>query len=372
MKVMLIPGVEGEIPQSIRVYHHHLARNLQSLNRPGIVVEHFTPKLSGLPRDRRLRSNYLAVANLLIVPWQLRRLRADVVHVLDHSYGAWVRALGPTRTAVTCHDLIPFVRSEMWRTRWGRGFGRRMFALNAGRMMEAARVLAVSRATARDVAHFLGPRGDVSVVPMAVDADTFCPDPSADVQPGREHLGLPADAGILLHVGTCDHYKNVSGALRVLDRVRHRVPRAMLVKVGADFGAEERAAIEALGLEHAVHHLGRLELASLVEAYRAADALLFPSLYEGFGLPVLEAMACGTPVVASCAGALPEVVGDAGLLCGPEDEDGMAERLVRLLENTDERKVWSERGRARVERFNWEQTARLTLECYQSALQGER
>jgi glycosyltransferase involved in cell wall biosynthesis len=176
----------------------------------------------------------------------------------------------------------------------------------------------------------------------------------------------------MLHVGSCDHYKNIAGVLRTLSAIRERRPDTLLVKAGEAFRAEHTAMIAALGLETAVRHLGRLDVMALVDAYLAADVLLFPSLYEGFGMPILEAMACGTAVVASRAGALPEVVGDAGLLFEPDDESGMARALTMLFDSEAERRCWGERGRARAKRFEWRRTARLTLECYRSVVQGER
>jgi glycosyltransferase involved in cell wall biosynthesis len=239
-------------------------------------------------------------------------------------------------------------------------------------MLEAAAVIAVSHATRDDLRSYLGARVDVvNVVPMAVDASLFRPPGEAGRVAARARLGLPDAARILLHVGSCDHYKNVDGVLRVVEDVRRRLPDTLLVKVGAPFPPSDLARIEALDLRAATVHLGHLAPGALIDAYHAADALLFPSLYEGFGLPVLEAMACGTPVVTTDAGGLADVVGNAAVVCAPTDLPGMAEAVVRVLGSAAERLRLAERGLARAREFGWRQTARLTLRCYQRVLQGE-
>jgi glycosyltransferase involved in cell wall biosynthesis len=208
--------------------------------------------------------------------------------------------------------------------------------------------------------------GRVHVVPCGVDG-SFRPAGAAPVATYRSQRGLPDR--FLLYVGTRERRKNTSGLVEVFARVRGRVGSDIgLVVVGmrpwvegrAVHGVEawsgrilEQRAVE-LGIERAIRVLGLVSLPDLVNLYSAAEALVFPSLYEGFGLPALEAMACGLPVVAAARGALPEVVGAAGLLADPEDTDAFAAQVTRLLEDTDLRQSCRARGLERARLFTWD------------------
>jgi glycosyltransferase involved in cell wall biosynthesis len=127
--------------------------------------------------------------------------------------------------------------------------------------------------------------------------------------------------------------------------------------------------VKKLNLDGTVHFTGRLTLEELAQRYSSAQIAVVPSLYEGFGIPAAEAMACGTPVIATTGGALPEVVGDAGILVSPGSADALAAAIKQLFNNKQAQQRMSEAGRKRVkERFDWEQSARKTLEVYQEAL----
>jgi glycosyltransferase involved in cell wall biosynthesis len=144
----------------------------------------------------------------------------------------------------------------------------------------------------------------------------------------------------------------------------------VFVKAGGAFTRDQLDLIGSLGVGAQIEHLGHIPDDRLPDVYAGADLLLMPSLHEGFGLPVLEAMACGIPVVASPRGSLPEVVGDAGLLVEPDDSAGMAEAVSRLLLDASLREQMVQRGLAWAAEFTWERTARSTLEVYR-AVHGE-
>jgi glycosyltransferase involved in cell wall biosynthesis len=133
-------------------------------------------------------------------------------------------------------------------------------------------------------------------------------------------------------------------------------------------GKEVEDRIQQLGRTKQIRILGSVSLQELVDLYSAAEAFLYPTYYEGFGLPVLEAMACGLPVVASSRSSVPEVVGDAGLLAEPDDHDGFAGAVLRVLGDSGLRQRCRSRGLERASRFTWEATARGTVEVYREAL----
>jgi glycosyltransferase involved in cell wall biosynthesis len=157
----------------------------------------------------------------------------------------------------------------------------------------------------------------------------------------------------------------MEGILRALPRIRQRLAApVVLTKAGGDFTASQRALIASLGIEKAIEYVGAVSLEELVRVYARADVLLTPSLYEGFGMTALEAMACGTPVVASNTGSLPDVVGDAGLLVSPTDVEAMVDAVVQVVTDRELQDTLRRRGLARARSFTWERTARETLAVY--------
>ncbi len=216
----------------------------------------------------------------------------------------------------------------------------------------ASAITAISHFTRNEFLHFYpGAASRVHVVPCGV-AGCFRPESPASADACRSRLNLPGR--FLLYVGTRERRKNARGLVEIFARVQARVrPDLGLVVVGMRPWAEGRGvhgvdawsgqALEQrageLGVQRSIRVLGSVPLPDLIDLYSAADALVFPSLYEGFGLPALEAMACGLPVAAAARGALPEVVADAGLLADPEDVDGFAAQVIQLLEDATLREL---------------------------------
>jgi glycosyltransferase involved in cell wall biosynthesis len=186
----------------------------------------------------------------------------------------------------------------------------------------------------------------------------------------------------LLYVGTQERRKNVVGLVEIFARVAKHRPEVMLAIVGMrpdveaigvhgveHWSAKEvRHRIVGLGEVGSVHILGHVSPDDLLALYTAAQAFLYPTFYEGFGLPALEAMACGLPVVASSRSAVPEIVGDAGLLVDPDDSETFGAEVLRILEDNDLRERCRRRGLQRASLFTWEMTARRTLQVYDEAV----
>lgn len=207
----------------------------------------------------------------------------------------------------------------------------------------------------------------VHVVPLGVDARFHRePDPASTDGP-RE-----GDLPYLLAVGTLQPRKNLEAALGAFERAVDAGLEHRLVVVGARGWRDAALLARVEGSRHA----GRIRLAGFVAdhelatLYRGADALLFPSRYEGFGLPALEAMASGTPVVAARAGALPEVIGDAGILVDRDDPDALATALLELLADADRQARLRAAGLRRAEGFTWAACAELTVAAYRTAAGG--
>jgi glycosyltransferase involved in cell wall biosynthesis len=283
------------------------------------------------------------------------RLRPDLWHAPDH---VCPQPLG-WRTVLTVHDLA------FWRLPESHSAPSRAYYAGLRRSArQATRIICVSQATRRDLLEATGVTEDkVRVVPEAPDPRYLLPPPPAE--PGQS--GRP----YLLCVGTIEPRKNLPAVFRALARLP-RPERPELRVVGApglDAGAIQ-ALPARLGLNGDVRFLGRRPTEELVSLYAGALALVYPSLLEGFGLPVLEAMGAGAPVIASNRSSVPEVAGDAAILVDPEDESSIASALQRVATSPALREDLRARGRARVARFSWEQTARQTLDVFAEALQS--
>lgn len=309
-------------------------------------------------------------------PRLLRRTRAefDLFHIVDHSYGHLVHHLPPERTVVTCHDLHTFQSllepEKPGRSRPYRAMTRHILT----GMTRAARVVFDTSAV-RDaaLAHGLVAPERARVAHLGVHpAYTARADRAADEAAARLLGQVDAAAPEVLHVGGTFLRKRIDLVLRVFAEVRRRVPEARLVRVGGPFTPGQAALAAELGLDGAVTVLPFVDRATLAAVYRRAALVIIPSEEEGFGLPVLEAMTCGTPVVASDLAVLREVGGGAATFVefGAVEEWGGT--VVGLLE---ERRLdperWEERrraGLARAARFSWSEYARNMVDVYQEVV----
>jgi glycosyltransferase involved in cell wall biosynthesis len=175
---------------------------------------------------------------------------------------------------------------------------------------------------------------------------------------------------VVLQVATKGRYKNTPALLTAFAQLRARISDATLVRIGAPFYPDESALAEKLGIAAAIRHVGAVsDDRVLAEWYSAADVLAFPSLWEGFGWPPLESMACGTPVVASEIPAIREVVGDAGVLVSPDDPSAMAAAVERVLNDASWSRSLRSKGLERAARFTWANAAARTLAVYESLVQ---
>jgi glycosyltransferase involved in cell wall biosynthesis len=230
----------------------------------------------------------------------------------------------------------------------------------------ARRILAVSESTKRDLIQCYDLSPDkVDVVYNGVDP-AFRPLPSDKIAPFRREADLPER--FMLFVGTLEPRKNVVGLLEAYARLPKGRPPLMLVGGKGWLYDEIFARVEALELTREVHFVGFVAAETLPLWYNAADLFVYPSLYEGFGLPALEAMACGTPVITSTASSLPEVVGDATRLVDPSDTDGLAATMAQLLGSREQREQMRVAGLAQASKFSWEKTAIQTAHCFRQAL----
>ena len=286
------------------------------------------------------------------------RAAVDVVHAPAYTAPLWSK----TPVVLTIHD-VSYERHPEWYP-YRRDWLRRAFYRRSAR--SAAHVLTDSEFSAGEIAAaYEIPRERITVAPLGV-SDRFAPATSG------AHAALPAGitTPFLLHVGDLHERRNLALVVRALLEARPRLGMTLsLVLAGVDRGVGDRLTAAARDAQSpdAVVCLGPVTEEQLLTLYQAAAALVYPSRYEGFGLPVLEAMACGTPVIASRAASIPEVLGDAGILLDPDDEPGWTEAIAKIIEDEWQRGRMRTAGLARAQSFTWARTAQLTLDVYRRA-----
>jgi glycosyltransferase involved in cell wall biosynthesis len=350
----LIPALLAEAPPNVRftvfVNREAAAEAEGPWRRPGLQVT--------VPVHARNRFQWV-LGEQTLLPVLAARARVDLVHSLASTAPLW----GPFRRVVTVNDLIyarfPEAHAGL------RDKGMRLLVPAAVRRSD--RVIAISESTRSDLLDRLGVEGErVDVVPLAFSP----PNRSAarDERAVRERFGL-SDRRVLLALSAKRPHKNLPRLIEAV-AVLPRELRPVLVLPGYPTAHERelREQARALDLEDHVRFVGWIGTEDLEGLWAVADAFVFPSLYEGFGLPVLEAMARGVPVACSNSSSLPEVAGDAALLFDPLRVEEISAAIARLLEDDELASTLVERGRLRAASFSWERTARLTLEVYARAL----
>ena len=236
-------------------------------------------------------------------------------------------------------------------------------------MSRAAHVIADSACTKRDLVKLFPRLAErVSVVSCGL-SDMFHPVGAGERRDAREKLGVPKGCHTILHVGGSKGYKNVAGILRALKGLNQHGEMTCLIIAG-ELDGRHRALTDDLGIRGLVRAEGRVTNERLIELYHGVDALAFPSWYEGFGWPPLEAMACGVPVVCSDAGLLPEVVGDAAVMVPPDDECRLTEALRKVLHDSVFSGDLVRRGLQRAAIFSWDKAASQVLAIYEKVAEG--
>ena len=384
----------------IGAYTRELIRHLARLEREHTFVVYFSDPVL---RDRTVAETDLlhapnfstcllpfglfSIRNQLRLPGLLAEAALDIFH--SPNYMIPLRAFprgrpGRIRCVTTIHDLIPL----MFPAYAPRAWKRRFFLLYRWLMHEVAMrsdlVITDSRSARDDVVrHLRLPPERVLAIPLGVEprfqpaaragAGTTglpaCPSSARELGQGWTPGSARAEQTILW-VGRADPYKNLAGLIEAFAALRQQYQMPVELRI---VGPKDRRYPEALrradslGVADAVTWLGYLSDDRLVSEYQHADVFVQPSLYEGFGLSLLEAFACGTPVICSNKGSLPEVAGGAALIVEPQDMIGLTEALRRVLTDLSLARDMRERGLRQARKFTWEATARMTLAAYKKA-----
>lgn len=297
------------------------------------------------------------------LPLEIWPLRLDLLHSPDYVPPFRRNC----RSVITVHDLAFLQTPEILTTESARYYGQIDRAVR-----DAEGIIAVSHSTKRDMMNLLAvPAHRVTVVHEAANP-VFRPlDDAAALNAVRKRYDLPER--FILFIGTIEPRKNLPTLIQAYRLLREREGPGLpaLVVAGAKGWLFDSvfALVEQLDLVDQVLFTGGIPWVDVPALYNLAEAFVFPSLYEGFGLPPLEAMACGTPVIAADVSSIPEVVGEAGLLIDPNDAEGLSEALGRVLNDPALRQDLRQRGLARAREFSWDRAARETLAVYRQAME---
>jgi glycosyltransferase involved in cell wall biosynthesis len=377
--VALLRGVEGQLSSSVRQFADALEDGFHSRGDVTITpIEQAELRLAarGLATGiagRRAAGVGNVVESFVSYPLSIRRARRSrefqAYHVIDQWYAHLVTSLPQERTIVSCQDLIMAKYPELPTAFRLPLRDRVRFALSIRTMNRAACVVCSSRATLEDLVRICKVDPEhIRVVPKGFDPRMG---PTAGSKVPAARTG-DRSSHTILHVSSGWPYKNVAATVRVVAALRARDVDVSLVRCGVALTGDERALAERLNVLPWIVDRGWVSDAELVALYRRADVLLFPSIYEGFGRPPLEAMACGTPVVVSSAPALLELVGDAGLHADPTDVRGLADAVERVLAEPDLASELRARGLKRADQYSWQRTVAAYADIYREVTDAAR
>ena len=341
------------VPRYLRAYHPGLS-HVQTIYMP-------------TPFDRRSARLAKFWFEQISIRQACRSLRADVLHV--PYVGAPARPSLPT--VITVHDLIPWLLPEYRTRRTMRGY----MKLMQQSMARAHLLLAVSDHTRQDIVKTLDVPDHKIVVTYESVSDGYCPQPQAVIDEVCRRFHI--DAPYVYYVGGFDLRKNVATAIRSFAKARRRVNRRILLVLAGRLPKEQNALYPDIhyvileeGLAADVVLLGAVSEADNAALMSGCTAFMYPSQYEGFGLPPLEAMRCGAPVLASSTTSVGEVVDGGGMLLPPNDVDAWSNALVRVVNDAPIRQELQQRGLDRAQAFRWETTAQKTIDAYARAVNG--
>jgi glycosyltransferase involved in cell wall biosynthesis len=308
------------------------------------------------------RAGNYSVLEQFSVPLALKRASVDLFHAPHYV----VSPLTTCPTVVTIHDCIHLRFPQYLPSRAAYVYARAMMTIAARR---ARRILTVSQASKEDILRYLKvPASKIEVIYNALDERLAVVPTAEDISRVRDRFLLTSP--FVLYAGNIKPHKNVDRLIEAFSILRRRGDDVKLLIIGDEISKYPnlRRLVHRFQLHQYVRFLGFVPDATLAVLYRLATVFVFPSLYEGFGLPPLEAMASGTPVITSNVSSLPEVVGDAALLIDPMSASAIAAAMARVLDDQDLREDLVRRGYERVKAFSWERSVRRIREVYAEVL----
>ena len=297
----------------------------------------------------------------LIYPLIVRKniKKNNIKHVTSQNIAFLLNMIKLENSIVTCYDLIPWVydnnRSFIWKS-------------NIRGLKEADRIITISEFSKNEIIKYLKfPAEKIEIVHPAVNHERY--NMIKDRRSILDKTNVSKDDNIVLYVGSEEPRQNVDKLIRAFAKLKEKLPNIKLIKIGNPnsnkFRENSLKLVNILNLQNDVIFVDYVCEEDLPKWYNAADLLVYPCAYAGFGLPPLEAMACGTPVITSNTTSLPEVVGDAGIMVNPDDVQELAIKMLEVLTDNGLSDELAKKGLKRAKLFNWDESARKTLQIYE-------
>lgn len=366
--VTLFADYKEEGWESMRLYTQELVYALKALYEKRLHATAYVamPALSRRFSSKIMRWMFRYAVSMPAAPFH----QGDLNHIVDQANAHLLTVLDPKKTIITVHDLIV----PMWMNRWEKRKGvkkRIAYAVRFWRIRNLARaeaIIAVSQATKTALIENLGIAEEkIYVVPEGVETSFRRVTNKLTLSRLTTHYHLPKN--FLLHVGTTQPYKNLEGALTLFEALSRKNKKLHFVKVGAPWTASQRALITKLQVRSRVHHIGFVPRPILPALYTLATALVQLSHIEGFGFPVLEAMRCGCPVIASLIPAHKELLGDHGLYVSPRPTKKDVLAAQQFITHKTQRMRVVDAAQKQSLIYTWKRTAQKTFRVYASVLE---
>ncbi|MBH8561037.1 glycosyltransferase family 4 protein [Nostoc sp. CENA67] len=370
MKILLIGNYQPDAIQSMDIFASMLENYLTHCGHQVRIIRP-NPWFGNLVSSANVLRKWLGyIDKLILFPAQLRQALpwADIVHICDQGNAFYTKYLQNVPHIVTCHDLFP-IRAGLGeflehQTGWT---GKQLQQMVLRGLNQAQKVACVSEQTRSDVLRLASlDESAVSLIPMGLNYP-YTPMPSPEVQQRLNTLGIPGNCQFILHVGANHWYKNRLGVLSIFSQLilQLQQPEFYLVMVGKPMTEEMRQFIKIHNLAQKVIELVEIDNENLRCLYSAATALLFPSLYEGFGWPIIEAQACGCPVFTSNRSPMKDVGGEAAIYIEPDQPQETAAKIIYYLPTLGELKP---KGFVNSQKFSAQKMISEYIKLYQQAI----